>query len=148
MRRKDGNPFNSTVAPLLPPTSPSIPLPSPPISVAPPSGKTPAKQADGPSSPSASNSGGTKKSSVKKKVVWISIAGVLSFIILVLALLVCMPRFTRQSGGAETISKRHQIGAYKGDMENPPTDDGSLVQSMNQMQKGITIFLSPFPFVL
>ena len=134
---------------LPPSTSPSTLSPppslSPPFFGAPSSGtpgKTPTKQADGPSASEASNSGGSKKSQTKKKVVWISIAGVLSFIILVLALVLLIPKCSQHRRAADIFSKRHQIRAYQGDGENPPRDNGSLVQLTPQMQKGKYIFFT------
>lgn len=144
--KKDGNPFNASLAPVPPPTSPTSPSspPAPPLAFwGPPTGKTPGrsppkagKSADGPSSQDASNSGKPKKFLTKKRVVGISIGGALVFIILILAILFFMPRRSRRREEADRISKRHQIGAYTGDRENPPRDNGSLVvQPTNQMQK-------------
>lgn len=130
---------------MTPPPSPSL-LPGPGTGT-PSTGKTPAKQADGPSASESSNSGRTKKFLTTKRVVWISIAGVLSFIILILALVLFMPRCIRQRRGADSVSKRHQIGA-DGDRENPPRDNGSLVQPTNQMQKGKQVSLNFFVFLM
>ncbi|CAB4274386.1 unnamed protein product [Prunus armeniaca] len=71
-------------------------------------GRTPGKQADGPSSQDTSNSGKSKKFLTTKRVVGISIGGVLLFVILVLAILFFMPRRGRREE-ADRISKRHQI---------------------------------------
>ncbi|KAH8490462.1 hypothetical protein H0E87_022846 [Populus deltoides] len=124
--RNDGNPFNTSSAPLPAPTSPSPPTPTPPLSGAPPSPssrRTPGKRADGPSSSEKSSSGGKNK-----RVVWISIAGVLLFVILALALVLLIPRCSRRRWEDSRIFKRHQVG------ENP-RDNGSLVQPTNQNEK-------------
>ncbi|KAG6751306.1 hypothetical protein POTOM_045833 [Populus tomentosa] len=131
--RNDGNPFNTSSAPLPAPTSssPSPPTPTPPLSGAPPSPssrRTPGKQADGPSSSEKSSSGGKNK-----RVVWISIAGVLLFVILALALVLLIPRCSRRRWEDSRIFKRHQVG------ENP-RDNGSLVQATNQNEKGKQLF--------
>lgn len=140
--RKDGNPFNSSIAPVPPPTSPLAPSPpstTPPSPYAfwgPPSGRTPpGKRADGPSAQEKSNSGKAKNFFTTKRVVGISIGGVFVLIILVLVVLFLMPRGTKRTGESDRISKPHQIGAYR-DRENPPMDNGSMVQPNNEIQKG------------
>ncbi|KAM1112584.1 hypothetical protein EV1_045059 [Malus domestica] len=138
--KKDGNPFNSSLAPVASPTSPLTPPtstsspPAPPLPFwGPPTGKTPGRSppkngtVDGPSSQDTSNSGKQKKFLTKKRVVGISIGGALVFIIFILAILFFMPRRSRRGEEADGISKQHQIGAYTGDRENPPRDNGSLV---------------------
>ncbi|KAL5793847.1 hypothetical protein ACOSP7_002441 [Xanthoceras sorbifolium] len=135
--RKDGNPFNAT-APLPPPIS-SVTPPPPPVPGAPPffvrsppSPHKPGKQADEPSTSEESTSH-RKKFLTTKKVVWISIAGVLLFVILALAFLLFMPRCCRREE-ADRFFKRHQVGAYRGNREEP-RDNGSLAQPTNQMKK-------------
>uniref|UniRef100_A0A6M2F4J0 Protein kinase domain-containing protein n=1 Tax=Populus davidiana TaxID=266767 RepID=A0A6M2F4J0_9ROSI len=140
--RKDGNPFNSSTSPVPAPMSPPPATPPPPPSTptppfwvppSPPSRKTPGKQADGPSSAEESNSGG-KKFLTTKRLVWISIAGVLLFVILALALGLLVPKCSRRRKEASRIFKRHQVGAYKGNRENP-RDSGSSAQPTNQIEK-------------
>lgn len=144
--RKDGNPFNAAIAPSptstvtpssAPPTPPLSRAPpffgGPPLSGSPPSQRKPGKQADGPAAPEQSNSRKTK-SLTAKKVVWISIAGVLLFVILALAFMLFMPRCRREE--ADRIFKRHQVGAYRGNNRKEPRDNGSLAQPTNQMEKG------------
>ncbi|XP_009357082.2 protein STRUBBELIG-RECEPTOR FAMILY 3 isoform X2 [Pyrus x bretschneideri] len=147
--KKDGNLFNSSLAPVAPPTSPLTPptsTSSPPAAPlpfwGPPTGKTPGRSppkngtVDGPSSQDTSNSGRPKKFLTKKRVVGISIGGAFVFIIFILAILFFMPRRSRRREEADGISNRHQIGAYTGDRENPPGDNGSLVVlPTNQIQK-------------
>lgn len=143
MCRKDGNPFNDTSVPLPAPTSPLTPPPAPVLSGAPTSpssGKTPGKQVDGPSSSEEPGSGG-KKSVSTKKVVWISIAGVLLFVILALGLVLFMPRCSRRREEASRIFKQHQVGAYRGNRENQ-RDHESLVQPTNETEKGKRLFNS------
>ncbi|KAJ6297480.1 hypothetical protein OIU78_023099 [Salix suchowensis] len=143
--RKDGNPFNSSTSPVPAPTSlpasaPPPPTPTPPTPTtpfwgppSPSSRKAPGKQADGPSSAAELNSGG-KKFLTTKRLVWICIAGVLLFAILALALALLIPKCSRRRKEASRISKRHQVGAYKGNRENP-RDNGSLAQPTNQIEK-------------
>ncbi|GKV03882.1 hypothetical protein SLEP1_g16121 [Rubroshorea leprosula] len=136
--RKDGNPFNSTIAPLPPPTSPLSPTRAPPPSGTPPSGwvppsgQAPGKRADGPSAAEGSGTEGKKKFLTTKRVVWISIAVVISFIVLVLVCLLLIPKCTRRREEADEIFKRHQVGAYRGNREHPG-DEGSL--PTNHMDK-------------
>ncbi|XP_057505662.1 protein STRUBBELIG-RECEPTOR FAMILY 3-like [Actinidia eriantha] len=78
--KKDGNLLNTTRSPLPSPTSSIAPPPAPPLAGAPYSGQ---------SNPEKTNSKRTKNNT--KRVVWISMAGVLSFLVLVIALLLFMP---------------------------------------------------------
>lgn len=141
--RKDGNPFNTTTAPLPPPTSPLKPPPAgpaPPFFKAPDSQNTPGKQADGPSPTKESNSRKSKKSLTTKQVVGISVAAFFVLIVVVLGLVLLIPKFSRQRELEDRFSKRHQIGAYEGDRQNPG-DNGSLFQPNNEKGKNIIISL-------
>lgn len=135
--RKDGNLFNISIAPLPPPTSSSAPpISGSPISAqTPPSQRKPGEQADGPSRSAESGSTGRKKSLSAKRVVWISIAAVLSFIILVLAILLFLPRCLRKWHETERTPKHHEIAPYVSARENPG-DSGSLVQPGHGIEKG------------
>ncbi|KEH39082.1 strubbelig receptor family protein [Medicago truncatula] len=139
--RKDGNQFdlnsNVTIAPTRPPHSPvtASPVTTSPsgtvVSGTPSSGRVPTKQAGGPTASKDSSSGKSKKNT--KRVVWISISGVLGFIILVLALLLFLPRCSKRERVGRT-SKQHQIGAYGGERTNP-WNNGALVQPPSQTEK-------------
>lgn len=139
--RKDGNPFNSTTAPLPPPTFPLKPPPAgpaPPFFKVPSPERTPAKQADAPSATGKSDSLKTKRVLSAKQVVGISIAGVFLLIILVLGLALLIGWFNTRREEADRFSRRHQIGAYEGDRLNH-RDDGSLLQANNEKGRKITI---------
>ncbi|KAK4368533.1 hypothetical protein RND71_012325 [Anisodus tanguticus] len=142
-----GNPFNSvaplsppnsSVAPLSPPTSFARPSPGPPFFKPPSSTQTPptserkpGKQADGPSTTAEPSSKGSKKSI--KRVVWISIVAVLSFIILVIAILLFLPRCFRERQDSNW-SRRHEIAPYVGSRENR-RDNGLLVLPGHDVEK-------------
>ncbi|CAN1161010.1 Protein STRUBBELIG-RECEPTOR FAMILY 3 [Linum perenne] len=143
---KDGNSFNATtpIAPLPSPSSPTIlpSTPSPPgtppppttsstttSSTSPPTGKSPGRQAKGPSSSPEQSSG---KKSVKR-VVWIAIAGAAVFIIMVLVCLMFMPKCCRRREEGVGYSKRHQVGEYQGNREHP-RDNSSLFLPTSQPQ--------------
>ncbi|KAF7805903.1 protein STRUBBELIG-RECEPTOR FAMILY 3-like [Senna tora] len=140
--RKDGNPFNinATVAPASPPRSP---VPAPPgtlVSGAPTSGHVPTKQVDGPTASKESSSGKSKKTT--RRVVWISIASVLGFVILLLACILFAPRCRRKERDSR-ISKQHQIGAYGDDRQNtrdyravvqPPKPKGAVLRPKEDHQ--------------
>ncbi|KAG5569350.1 hypothetical protein H5410_059116 [Solanum commersonii] len=134
--KKDGNLFNSSIAPLPPPTSST----TPPISGSPTSAQTPSSQskpktqANGPSASAESSSTGKKKSLSAKRVVWISIAAVLSFIIFVLAILLCLPKCLRKWHETQRTPKHHEITPYMGARENLG-DSGSLVQPGRDIEK-------------
>ncbi|KAJ7948272.1 Strubbelig receptor family protein [Quillaja saponaria] len=146
--RKEGNPFNvsSTIAPVPSPLSSVTPSPGPLVSgVTPPSSgrtprpsfwrrPTPTKQADGPSAPKDSRPREQKESVTKKRVIWISIAGVLLFIILALAVVLFMPRCSRKREEVDRISKRHRIGSYENNRQNP-RDNEALTRPTNQNEK-------------
>lgn len=151
--RKDGNPFNASAAPSPPPISLTKPPPASPFFGAPASvqtprtsGRTPGKKADGPSATEESNSKTTKKSLTSKRVVWISIAAVLSFIILMLALILFLPSCFRQRRDTHRISKPHEIAPYVGNRENP-RDNGSSGPEHHH-QKGTIHWLLRLYFVL
>uniref|UniRef100_A0A1S4CBZ3 Protein STRUBBELIG-RECEPTOR FAMILY 3-like n=1 Tax=Nicotiana tabacum TaxID=4097 RepID=A0A1S4CBZ3_TOBAC len=139
--KNDGNPWNSSTAPLPPPTSLAAPPPAglappffkPPTSVqAPPtSGRKPGKQADGPTATAESSSKGSKKSI--KRVVWISVVAVLSFIILVIAILLFLPRCLKDRQ-ENNWSRRHEVAPFVGSRENR-RDNGSLVQLGHDVEK-------------
>ncbi|XP_059277011.1 protein STRUBBELIG-RECEPTOR FAMILY 3-like [Lycium ferocissimum] len=138
--KKDGNLFNSSIAPLPPPTS-STPLPAPPVSGSPTSAQTPPSQSkpgkhanNGPSISAESSSRASKKSLSVKRVVWISIASVLTFIILVLAILLFLPRCLRRWHETQRTPKHHEITPYMGARENP-RDSGSLTQPGQNIEK-------------
>ncbi|XP_061346719.1 protein STRUBBELIG-RECEPTOR FAMILY 3-like isoform X2 [Gastrolobium bilobum] len=134
--RKSGNPFdiigNATVAPAHPPRSPVTAPPSGIIvSGSPSSGRIPTKQAAGPTAVKQSNSGKSKNNT--KRVVWISIAGVLLLIILLLGLVLFIPKCSRRER-VDRIPMQHQNGAYGGERPNP-RDYGALVQPPSQTEK-------------
>ncbi|XP_055801268.1 protein STRUBBELIG-RECEPTOR FAMILY 3-like isoform X2 [Solanum dulcamara] len=133
--KKDGNPFNSSIALLPPPTSST----APPISGSPTSAQTPSsqskpRQADGPSASAESSSTRHKKSLSSKRVVWISIAAVLSFIILVIAILLFLPMCLRKWHESQRTPKHHEITPYMGAREHPQ-DIGSVVQPGHDIEK-------------
>ncbi|XAR55470.1 Non-specific serine/threonine protein kinase [Bertholletia excelsa] len=129
--KKDGNPFNTAVAPLPSPASQNSTVPPGlPHAGAPSSEQKPGRKADGPSGSTA------------KKAVWISIAAVLLFIILVLAILLLLPTCKRRRREVDRISRRHEVTPYVGGSDNP-VDTGSLVQQNNQIEKGKYSF--PYP---
>ncbi|KAJ8527814.1 hypothetical protein K7X08_015265 [Anisodus acutangulus] len=132
---KDGNLFNSSIAPLPPPTSSTTPpvSGSPTSAQMPPSQSKPGKHANGPSS-AESSSTRSKKSLSVKRVVWISIASVLTFIILVLAILLIPRRCLRKWHETQRTPKHHEMAPYMGARENPG-DSGSLVQPGHHIEK-------------
>lgn len=123
------------------PTSQLAPPHAPPHSVVPASGQTPTsdqtpgKHADGPSASEGSNSSHKKNFLTTKMVVWISIASVLLFIVLALALLLFMPKCSRGREEAGGIFKQHQVGAYRGNRENL-VGDAPLPTTASQTEKG------------
>ncbi|KAL2483255.1 Protein STRUBBELIG-RECEPTOR FAMILY 3 [Forsythia ovata] len=149
--RKDGNSFNSSIAPLPPPAGTGTPPPAPPFFLGPTSQQTPptsgrrhGKQGDpgrpseGPSATKESNSVKSKKSSRIKRIVWISIAAVLLFIILVLAILLFVPKCLEKRRETYRTPKRHEIAPFTSTRENP-RDGGSMVQPSHDKEKAPSV---------
>lgn len=186
LNRRDGNPFNTTAAPLPSPPAPSV-LPSPPapsvlpsppdpsVLPSPPdpsvlpspitqeaptqsparSGSSASSNTTSPNSSTTSSSGQTpgnhtvsppmqspptqqvqKTQSAKtRRIVGISIASVIGFIILVLALLLCLPWCFRRSRAYYRATTRHEIRPYMGARESSHIN-GSSRYSNNQVEKG------------
>ncbi|CAO2814470.1 unnamed protein product [Amaranthus hypochondriacus] len=183
--KRDGNPFNTTAAPLPSPPAPSV-LPSPPapsvlpsppdpsVLPSPPdpsvlpspitqeaptqsparSGSSASSNTTSPNSSTTSSSGQTpgnhtvsppmqspptqqvqKTQSAKtRRIVGISIASVIGFIILVLALLLCLPWCFRRSRAYYRATTRHEIRPYMGARESSHIN-GSSRYSNNQVEK-------------
>lgn len=150
--KKDGNPFNTSTTPISPSpsasspaTSSSPPFPitpspsgsstrSPPASSTPPSGRKPSKQANSPSS-SQAESGGNSKSLHTKKIVVIAICSAVGFVILILALLLCLPScFSKSWDMYHTYRREDNIPPpYKTPRENPP-HSFSAIQPSSQIE--------------
>lgn len=144
--RQDGNLFNSTVSPPAPPPTSLTPPRAPPLSGTPPSVQTPTsgltprgKSADGPSPPARSNTEVKKTNSSHKKVVWISILTVISFIILVLACLLLLPKCTRRRKENDRIFKQHQVGAYRGSREHPEDERSQPTNQLDKVPKEVVV---------
>nr|GLL34770.1 protein STRUBBELIG-RECEPTOR FAMILY 3-like [Ipomoea trifida] len=122
--KKDGNPFNSSIVPSPPPT------PSP----APPSDKKPGKQVDAPSPIEQPNSKKSKISAATRRIVWISIVAVISFIMLVLAILLCLAKCLKKRQDTHRIPSRLEI-APPVVSRRSPSDNGSMVQPGHDLKK-------------
>ncbi|XP_042508462.1 protein STRUBBELIG-RECEPTOR FAMILY 3-like isoform X2 [Macadamia integrifolia] len=129
--KKDGNPFNTSIGPSPPPSATSqTPLPS----GAPPSKVPLEKQANGPSSLEESSPARGNKFWTTTRIVWISITGVLVFIIVLLGLVFFMASCCKEREEADVFAKRHKVGSYKGPKQRP-TYNGSMAQPNNQTEK-------------
>ncbi|KAK1260626.1 Protein STRUBBELIG-RECEPTOR FAMILY 1 [Acorus gramineus] len=115
--KKDGNPFNTSVAP-SPSFSPPTPSLSPPTPGAPPSEVTPAS-ADGPSVVHGSHSHPVKhkKFLTTSKVIAIGIAGVLIFIALLLLIFLCLCR--ERKSKRDEFPIRPEVRAYSSPKREP-----------------------------
>lgn len=90
----DGNPFNTTVAPSSTPVIPPTPFP---FSGAPsPQSVLPRNSSEGASAPKSSERGQSKSTSAIKIVGYV-LAGVVSFIIVVLAVIFCLSKLQERS---------------------------------------------------
>ncbi|KAF8391396.1 hypothetical protein HHK36_023700 [Tetracentron sinense] len=115
--KKDGNSFNTTIAP----SSPPAPQP-PPVS------ESPSSEERRPSTPAAPNSARTNKYLTTKKIIWIAIAGVLIFIVIALGLVLFMSRCCKGRPEADRIAKRHEMG-------EKTKYSGPFVQPNSQIEK-------------
>ncbi|XP_047317613.1 protein STRUBBELIG-RECEPTOR FAMILY 3-like isoform X2 [Impatiens glandulifera] len=139
--RIDGNALNITspssplTSPNEPPTSePSLSFWGTPSSDLTPDKQAPPKQGEGPKTPKGSDSRSSdKKSLTTKRIVWISIACLLSFIILILAILLLAPICGKRRRDDERIS-RHGIAPYVGS-RNSPTANGTVIQESYNSEK-------------
>lgn len=100
------------------------------------SGQRPRTHAASPSTHQDSNTVKKTQSSKTKRIVGISIASVIGFIILVLALLLCLPWCFSRSKDYYRTTKRHEIQPYMGPREYPPLHNGPSRQPNNLAEKG------------
>ncbi|KAL6333399.1 hypothetical protein AAG906_028584 [Vitis piasezkii] len=129
--RKDGNPFNTTILP-PPPTSPPTSPPSSAPAMPPPSLGIANWTA---SSPETLTPPGSSNFFTNKRIVWISIAGVI--LLAAIALGLCLLK-SRCCGGRQVTYKmtsRDKLGAFA--TKNPKYKE-YLLQSNNQMEKVTT----------
>ncbi|KAM7500823.1 hypothetical protein LguiA_025237 [Lonicera macranthoides] len=123
-----GNPFNTTVIPSPPASPPSLsPFGAPPPQV------VPGKQPIGPSTPSiAITSSRGQKFMTTKRLMWFSIAGLLIFIALALALWLFMSKCCKRKPETNKIAKM-QLGAFNTPKENPSHNE-PLVKPRNHLE--------------
>ncbi|KAM7459292.1 hypothetical protein LguiA_036717 [Lonicera macranthoides] len=126
--RRAGNPFNTTVIPSPPASPPSLsPFGAPPPQV------VPGKQPIGPSTPSiAITSSRGQKFMTTKRLMWFSIAGLLIFIALALALWLFMSKCCKRKPETNKIAKM-QLGAFNTPKENPSHNE-PLVKPRNHLE--------------
>ncbi|GAB2285339.1 hypothetical protein Dimus_019793 [Dionaea muscipula] len=143
--QKEGNPFNTSASPLPSPTSPPT-QPSPPSPATPPqasaeapptpgsstSGNNPNKHAAAPSVVAKPKSGSGKRKSGVQRIVWISIVSIIACIILILALLLCMPICLRRSRELYERSRRHEFEPSRNTMENSPSSGNLLLPPLQK----------------
>ncbi|XP_031114449.1 protein STRUBBELIG-RECEPTOR FAMILY 3-like [Ipomoea triloba] len=139
--KNGGNPFNSIISAPFPPSSssttpsPALPFFGPPTSgkLPPITERKPGNQTDGPSFSGESNSNSSNRPSAKR-IVWISITVAWSFIILVLAFLLCLPKCLREMQETCRGPKLHELAPYMRPRDNPGDND-SLVQPGHDKEK-------------
>ncbi|KAL3519672.1 hypothetical protein ACH5RR_017821 [Cinchona calisaya] len=130
--RKDGNPFNTSILPSPPVSSPS---PSPSSSKAYPPELPPVQQSTGPTLQQFPQTGSTKGTTkTSKSISWIAIAGVLVIIVLTLGLCLLLSRCCKRRQVAEKTGKQHEAHAYSGPRANYK-DDHSLQKPTYQAEK-------------
>ncbi|XP_052203404.1 protein STRUBBELIG-RECEPTOR FAMILY 3-like [Diospyros lotus] len=129
--RRAGNPFNTTVIP-----SPPAFAPSPSPSRAPSPELTTGQRAFAPTVPIIiSDSGPGGKFLTTKRVTWIAIAGVLTFIVVALGLCLYMSRCCKGSQPSSKITKRHEMSEYN-DLEKKPKNSEPFPKLYSPLEKG------------
>lgn len=130
------SPRSGTTSPRSGTTSPSTTSPSSNTTSG--SGQRAGNRAASPPAQQEANAQKKSQSSKTKRIVGISIASVIGFIILVLALLLCLPWCFSRSKDYYRTTKRHEIQPYMGARENP-LNNGSSRYPNNQSEKGKSI---------
>ncbi|KAK8952788.1 Protein STRUBBELIG-RECEPTOR FAMILY 1 [Platanthera guangdongensis] len=122
--KKDGNPFNTTDSPS---SSPLIPPPPLPFFGAPSPRSLPRNSSEGPSAPKSIDSGKSKSTSTVKIVGYV-LAGVVSFIIVVLAVIFCLSKLQERTSERDEFSARPQWRAPR-TSEAPKSNEQSSRQN-------------------
>lgn len=105
--RREGNPFNTTIIPSPPASSPSLPP-----SIAPSPHIAPTKRANGPSASQLPQFGREVHNSTTKSVSWIAIAGLLAVVLLALGLCALMFKCCKRRKLKEKTMKKYEMGAF------------------------------------
>ncbi|KAG0483877.1 hypothetical protein HPP92_011961 [Vanilla planifolia] len=107
--KNDGNPFNTTVAPSsAPPIPPSPSFWGSPVSESPVGQNIPKNSSEGPPSQNSSPTG-KKKSTSTVKIIGYVLAGVVSFIIIILAVLFCLSKLQERRPERDELPVRQQL---------------------------------------
>lgn len=124
--KKDGNPFNTTDSP--PSLSPQIPPPPLPFfGVLAPQSLPRNSSAEGPSAPKTIDSGKSKSTSTVKIVGYV-LAGVASFIIVVLAVIFCMSKLQERTSERDEFAARPRLIAPRAS-ERPKSNEQTSRQN-------------------
>ncbi|XP_022848098.1 protein STRUBBELIG-RECEPTOR FAMILY 3-like [Olea europaea var. sylvestris] len=105
--RREGNPFNTTIIPSPPASSPSLPP-----SIAPSPHVAPTERANGPSASQLPQFGREGHNSTTKSVSWIAIAGLLAVVLLALGLCALMFKCCKRRKLKEKTMKKYEMGAF------------------------------------
>lgn len=121
--KMDGNQFNTTVAPASTPVIPPAPLP---LSGAPSPQSVPRNSSEGASAPKSSERGRSKSTSTIKIVGYV-LAGVVSFIIVVLAVIFCLSKLQERRSERDEVPVTQQWRAPRRP-EEPKSNEQSSRQ--------------------
>uniref|UniRef100_A0A453NK96 Leucine-rich repeat-containing N-terminal plant-type domain-containing protein n=2 Tax=Aegilops tauschii subsp. strangulata TaxID=200361 RepID=A0A453NK96_AEGTS len=131
--KKDGNPFNTSIAPSTSPSLTPTQTPSSPSSPSgtPSSSNTPSSSSGGSTARDSRSSSGKHKSSTLRTVGYVFLAIVL-FIIVVLLVIFCLSKYQERQRHDYTTS---QVGRVHQRVEEPKVKQASA-QSRNDVKKG------------
>uniref|UniRef100_A0A453NIX2 Leucine-rich repeat-containing N-terminal plant-type domain-containing protein n=1 Tax=Aegilops tauschii subsp. strangulata TaxID=200361 RepID=A0A453NIX2_AEGTS len=132
--KKDGNPFNTSIAPSTSPSLTPTQTPSSPSSPSgtPSSSNTPSSSSGGSTARDSRSSSGKHKSSTLRTVGYVFLAIVL-FIIVVLLVIFCLSKYQERQRHDYTTS---QVGRVHQRVEEPKVKQASA-QSRNDVKKGL-----------
>lgn len=126
--KKDGNPFNTSIAPSPMPSRPS----SPPSKAQPVPGTMPANSSDGPSAQQSAPPGKKKHLSTMRVIGYVLIAVVL-FIVVVLMVIFCMSKYRERKARHSELYKSQVGRVSKGSKERRSKEN--LIKPKNEVKK-------------
>ncbi|PIN19750.1 Serine/threonine protein kinase [Handroanthus impetiginosus] len=127
--RRAGNPFNTTILPSAPASSPVLPP-----SEAPSPHSPRRAHPHGPSSSPLPEIGMERKKNTSSKITWIAIKGLFVVIVLLVGLCLYMSRCCKRQRLSEETAKMHEMGTY-GVVQETHKKDPSSLNTIYKVQK-------------
>ncbi|XP_040381869.1 protein STRUBBELIG-RECEPTOR FAMILY 3 isoform X1 [Oryza brachyantha] len=121
--KKDGNPFNTSIAPSASPPAASTPLPS----VSPPAGHLPTKEPSNSSNAAEGNTPSRKHTVSAVKFVGYILVGVVSVVVLVLMVMFCLSKYKERKSRDDAYTKK-QLGRSPQKLKEPKIKEVSDIK--------------------